>query len=509
MRILLLNPPFKSEYGRFSREQRSPAITKGGTFYYPMWLCYAAGVLEQDGFEIKIIDGPASLLTSEEAEKRVAQFKPELVIVDTSTPSIYNDVQIAERIKILTGAYVVLVGTHPSALPEQTLLISDKVDAIARREYEYTLLELARKMRDSSGSVSEDELQMIDGLSFQCDGRIVHNPERKFINDLDELPFVSKIYHNHLNVRDYFYTIAQYPQVAIFSARGCPNRCVYCVYPQVMHGHTYRARSIKSLIDEFTFIQRELSEVREVFLEDDTFTVSRRRVQDFCEAYHRANLRISWIANGRADIDFETLKILKACNCRLLCVGFESGSQEILDTMKKNLVADSARQFVKNAKLAGILIHGCFMVGNPGESRETLEATLTYAKELAPDTAQFFPIMIYPGTDAYRWAKENDYLQTENYSEWLTEEGLHNCVVNRSGLSGAELVEFCDRARREFYLRPRYLLYRLGRLCCNPLQDGPRMWKSLRQFWKFLLRGSRVQNVRPKTLPFNSGRNET
>ena len=490
MRILLLNPPFKTEHGRFSREQRSPAITKGGTFYYPMWLCYAAGILEQDGFQIRIIDAPASLFTAQQVEQKIREFRPELIIVDTSTPSIVNDIRIAETLKGLTGAFTVLVGTHPSALPEQTLLASATVDAVARREYEYTLRDLARKMRDSSRPLGETALRTIDGLSFRNKGEIVHNPDREFIKNLDELPFLSKVYHDHLSVRDYFYTIAQYPQVAIFSARGCPNRCVYCVYPQVMHGRAYRTRSVENLVEEFKYVERELPEVREIFLEDDTFTVSKRRVQAFCDAYHRENLNISWIANSRADVDLEALKALKSCNCRLLCVGFESGDQGVLDAMKKNLTVNRAKQFVKDARGAGILIHGCFMVGNPAESLETLEATLTYAKELMPDTAQFFPIMVYPGTEAYTWAQELGYLQTENYDEWLTEDGLHNCVISRPGLSNIELVAFCDRARREFYLRPSYLLYRLVRLARHPLEDGPRMWKSLKQFRKFLLRGS-------------------
>ena len=143
MRVLFLNPPFMSEQGKFSREQRSPAVTRSGTFYYPMWLCYAAGLLEERGFEVNILDAPAKRMDDQRVLSIAKEFSPSLTVVDTSTPSIYNDVNIAARIKELTGCYIILVGTHPSALPEDTLNIDTSVDAVARREYEYTILGLA------------------------------------------------------------------------------------------------------------------------------------------------------------------------------------------------------------------------------------------------------------------------------------------------------------------------------------------------------------------------------
>jgi radical SAM superfamily enzyme YgiQ (UPF0313 family) len=257
-----------------------------------------------------------------------------------------------------------------------------------------------------------------------------------------------------------------------------------------MHGTVYRRRSVENVIEEFKFIENEMPFVREVFIEDDSFTLSKRRVAEFAEMYKREGLKISWIANSRADIDYETLRLLKSCNCRLLCVGYESGDQKILDQMRKNLRVEKAKQFVKDARRAGILVHGCFIVGNPGETAESLALTLQYAKDLTPDTAQFFPIMVYPGTEAYRWAQENGYLLTEDYSQWNTSDGLHNCLVSRPGLSNKDLVNFCDKARKEFYLRPRYFFYRLARLVRHPIEDGPRMLKSMKQFSKFLVRGT-------------------
>ncbi len=490
MKVLLLNPPFKEKFGRFSREQRSPAITKGGTFYYPMWLSYATGLLEKSGFEVKLIDAPASKTSLEEVMREVEVFSPTLLVIDTSTPSIYHDIETAEKLKEVTSAFTILVGTHPSALPEESLQRSKAIDAVARKEYEITLKELADKLKKVGNNISKDELSSIAGISFRFEDKIFHNSEREPVQNLDALPFLSAVYKKHLHVEDYLYTIAQYPQVAIYTGRGCPYQCVYCVYPQVMHGHSYRKRSIGNLIEEFRFIEKELPQVREIFIEDDTFTVDKKRVTAFCEAYEKARLKISWVANSRADVDVDTLIEMKKANCRLLCVGFESGDQKVLNAMKKNLKIEKAHQFVKSAKEAGILIHGCFIVGNPEETKETLQTTLNYAKKLNPDTAQFFPIMVYPGTAAYDWAKTNNYLISEDYTEWNTEEGLHNCMVSRPGLTNIELVEFCDRARKEFYLRPGYILYRLKQLILHPIADGPRMVKSIKVFAKFLLRGT-------------------
>ncbi|UCG79929.1 MAG: hypothetical protein JSV60_08110, partial [Desulfobacterales bacterium] len=179
----------------------------------------------------------------------------------------------------------------------------------------------------------------------------------------------------------------------------------------------------------------------------------------------------------------------KAAGCRLLCVGVESGNQNVLITMKKGLSLNRIRRFFKDAKRAGVLLHGCFLVGNRGENRQTLEETLDFAKALNPDTAQFFPLMIYPGTEAYNWAKGENLILTEDFSKWVTEEGLHNSVVERPGLSNADLVSFCDRARREFYLRPKYFISKSRQLLRHP-SELKRTAKSMKTFFKYLLRGT-------------------
>jgi len=470
MNVLLINPPFKQEFGKFSREQRSPAITKSGTLYYPMWLCYAAGALEQAGHTCKLIDAAADGISFNSLERRIGNYSAGLIVVDTSTPSIHNDVEVAAVLKERYNGFVVLVGTHPSALPQESLEIDSRIDAVAFGEYEHTLCELAGILEKDNFHPSEKSLRDVAGIAFRTDGRIVVNQRRALLEDLDSLPFVARVYKKHLDYKTYFYSHSRCPVVTLVTGRGCPFRCIYCVYPQVFGGHKPRFRSINNVVDEIEYVLKEFPDVKEIMFEDDTLTINKKRCMGFAEEIIRRNLKFKWSANSRADVDLETMKVLKEAGARLFCVGIESGVQSILDNMKKNLTVERIEQFFKDARKAGILIHGCFLLGNPGETKETLEETLKLAKRLNPDTAQFFPLMVYPGTEAYNWAVEHKYLETTNFGDWLTPEGLHNCVVSRPGLSSEELVRFCDRARSEFYLRPGYITGKLVAGLTNPAE---------------------------------------
>jgi len=208
-------------------------------------------------------------------------------------------------------------------------------------------------------------------------------------------------------------------------------------------------------------------------------------------------LKISWTANSRVGMDCETMRIMKKAGCRSLCVGFESGSQKILDNMKKKIKLQQTEQFMSDARKAGILIHGCFMAGLPGDTPETLKETLELAKKLKPDTVQFYPVMVYPGTEAYDWYKQKQLIKTDDFSKWITPEGLHNTVISTEELTSEQLVRFCDDARREFYLRPGYIFYKLTQMIAHPREIG-RTLKAARTFFKYLLKGSDIDSAETK-----------
>ncbi len=478
----MLNPPFHPKY---SRPQRSPAVIKSGVMYYPMWLSYATGVLEKNGFEVKLIDAPAAGHNLSYVLNYVDDFLPRLVVVNTSTPSIYNDVEVAEAIKHrVPEAFILLVGPHVSALPEDSLQLSPAVDGVARGEYDYTARDLAQALDGTN------DLQNVLGLSYRDkSSAIVHNADRPFIKNLDTLPFVTQIYKRHLDIENYFYSITRYPEVAIVTGRGCPYRCNYCVWPQTLTGHKYRKRSIADIADEFEFITQELPQVKEVFIEDDTLTVDENRAVALAQELIGRGNTLSFTANSRPDVSYETLRWLKAAGLRLLCVGFESGDQSVLNAMHKGTKVKQFYAFRKAARRAGVLVHGCFMAGNPQETRESLEATLKVAKRLEPDTAQFFPLMVYPGTQAYNWAKHNGYITADNFAEWLTPDGLHHSTIELPHLSSEEIVAWCDNARRSFYLRPRYFLSKVRQIITHP-SEARRIFRAARVFFKYLFRPS-------------------
>lgn len=479
MTIYFINPPFKAEFGKFSRESRSPAITKSGALYYPLWLIYAAMYSQKYGHRILFLDAPAKQLNEEQALEiiRKAECPDDVMFVlDTSTPSIKSDVRFAERVKdLFPKAFVVLVGTHPSARPEETLGFSKEIDAIAIGEYDCIIKDLADALDNKS------DIRTVKGLCLRNDGGYERTGVMPPMKNLDDLPYAAQFIKEHLDEKDYFFAAATYPSIQIFTGRGCPFRCNFCVYPQTMHGHAFRARSAENVVGEFEYIANNFPDVKEVVIEDDTFTAVKKRVLDICRLLVEKGLnkRLKWLCNARVDLDYETMKAMKAAGCRLIIPGIESGSQQILDNIKKGTKVEQFYSYVSNAKKAGLLIHACYMVGNQGETKETMQATLKLALRLNTDTAQFFPLIPYPGTEAYEWAKSNGYIETD-YSKYCLPDGTHNTVLNLPGLSAQEMVDFCNMARKKYYLRFSYVLHRLKVGLRNPSD----LKRSLKAFGK-------------------------
>ena len=263
-----------------------------------------------------------------------------------------------------------------------------------------------------------------------------------YITDLDEIPFLAEFVKKHLNYKDYFFAAGRYPEVQIFTGRGCMARCNFCVYPQTMHGHKYRMRGL-----------------------------------------HK---RFRWLCNARVNLDLETMKAMKAAGCHLIIPGIESGSQEILNNIHKGTKIEEVHRYAEDAKKAGLQVHACYMVGNKGETRETMNETLRLALELDTDTAQFYPLLPFPGTEAYNWAKSNGYIHG-SYSDYVKEDGTINSLLELPGLSGEEMVKFCDYARKKYYMRPSYILRRLMMGLKDP-SDLKRSIKAFRSLWKFLVK---------------------
>lgn len=449
MKIYLINPPFIKHFVRCGRWQGVAA--RGGTLYYPIWLAYAAGVLENEGYEIRLVDAVAWNWNLERVKEDVREFDPDLVVVDSNFASLSNDCSVAKSIKNETGAFTVLVGPPASQFPQR--ILNEGVDIVARFEYDFTLKEIAETI--DAGR----DLDYIKGITYMKDGRVIHNPYRDYITseELDRIPFVSKVYKEHLNVKDYFLGHTLYPMVQIFTGRGCPNQCIFCSWPRTLMGRKYRVRSVNNVVDEFEYISNELPEVKEIFIEDDTFTIDKRRIRAICEEIMRRGLDLTWSCNARANLDYDSMRLMKQAGCRLLDVGYESGSDVILRNIKKGITTEESRQFTEDAKRAGLMILADFIFGMPGETLETAEQTIRFAKEIRPNIVQFAVATPIPGTEFYDYVRKNGFMLTEDLEESLDEEGFQRCIVSYPDFTNKNIESYVDKALKEYYLSPSYI----------------------------------------------------
>ena len=247
----------------------------------------------------------------------------------------------------------------------------------------------------------------IPGIAYLENGIPRRTSHRKLIDDLDSLPFPS---WDHLNLKDYFDGGKLHPYIDIISGRGCPNGCIFCLWPQVMHGYKHRLRSAKNVVDE---IERDIKLCPEVlktgefFFEDDTFTVNTDRAIEICNEITKRKLKIRFSVNARVDTaNNEMFAKMKNAGCRELLVGFESGDDQMLKNMNKGTTTEQARSFVKLAKKHGFDVHGCFVIGLPGETKQTAEKTIKFALGLGLHTAQFSGAVPFPGTSYFNYSKK-------------------------------------------------------------------------------------------------------
>lgn len=478
MKVYLANPPFLPHFGRGARWQDTG---RGGTLYYPIWLSYATGALGRE-HEVRLVDAPAWDWGREELVSDAAAFHPDMVVLDTSFPSLGNDLSVARSVKKrCPDATIVAVGPPASVAADR--MLSEGADIVARWEYDFTLCELAEVLGDGRSPAD------VAGISLKDQGRPVHNPDRPFSTsaDLDTLPFVSQVYHRHLRLRDYFLGQSLYPEVQIFTGRGCPNRCSFCAWPQTLMGRKYRVRSIENVLDEVAWIEENLG-VREVFFEDDTFTISRSRVQNFCKGYRERGLSVPWSCNARADtLDLKTMREMKNSGCRLLISGYESGSDEVLKAISKGFDTATIRQFARNARESGLMVHGDVIIGLPGETRETIAKTRELVMETRPDILQVAVASPFPGTAFYDWCLEHGYLSVSDPECYLDAEGHQQAVISYPELTAAEMVQAADRLLRDYYWPPRYFPLALRQvLRRGGVAEARRLFYSAWMFLRYL-----------------------
>jgi radical SAM superfamily enzyme YgiQ (UPF0313 family) len=269
---------------------------------------------------------------------------------------------------------------------------------------------------------------------------------------MDSLPFVTEVYKRDLRIEDYFIGYLLHPYVSLYTGRGCKSRCTFCLWPQTVGGHRYRTRSVGHVLDEVALIPQYWPQVQEVFFDDDTFTDDRPRAAEIAAGLGR--LGVTWSCNAKANVPYETLKAMRDGGLRLLLVGYESGNQQVLNNIKKGLRLDKARQFTKDCRDLGIAVHGTFILGLPGETKETIQETIRYAREINPHTIQVSIAAPYPGTYLYNQAKENGWLPADDDGASLVDEhGVQTAALSYPHLNRTEIFESVDEFYRRFYFR--------------------------------------------------------
>lgn len=464
-KTLFLNPPSYNGYdgGAGSRYQCTREVK---SFWYPTWLAQLAALVEGS----KLIDAPARGIELNEILPLAKEY--ELLVLYTSTPSFPNDVKIAEAYKKENPDLMIgICGPHVAVNPDHSILASDAIDFVTRNEFDFTVKEVAEGC----------PLSEIDGLSWKDNGKVIHNKERAILHNMDELPWVTKVYKENLVTEDYYNGYMLHPYMSFYTGRGCKSRCTFCLWPQTISGHNYRTRSVENIIAELTWARDNFPEIKEFFFDDDTLTDNIEQVEAL--AREIGKLGITWSCNAKANVPYETLKIMKDNGLRLLLVGYESGNQQILVNIKKGIRTDIARQFTRDCHKLGILIHGTFIVGLPGETKETIEETIKYAQELNPQTIQVSLPAAYPGTFLYNQAIENGWLI--NDETLVGQDGVQHSVLNYPHLSSDEIFEAVDDFYKRFYFRPRKMASLFFEMC----RDWEVMKRRMREgveFFKFL-----------------------
>lgn len=438
MDVLLINPPWQTKDGNVWHGVRSTSP--------PLGLLYVAAYAEKQGRDVHVLDVNAENLKFEDIEAYVRQHQPNWVGFTAVTAQIIGTLAIAKMIKrVSPDSKIVVGGVHAAAMPDE-IMQDYNIDFLIRGEGEEPFFQL----------IDGQPLESIGGLSYRNGNPlqpITHNPDSDPIEDLDSLP--TPAYHL---VRFDAYVPAvgafkRLPAVNMTMTRGCPGKCTFCNSAET----ALRTRTASHVVDEIEMLQKTYG-VREVSFYDDTFTIYKQNVMKFCDLIVERGLDLTWSCFARTDcVSPSLLKKMKAAGCHQIMFGIESADPEILAAIRKPIDIDLTKKAVRMVQDAGIAVRAAFMFGNPGETTASLRRTIDFSIELDPDIAIFNITTPYPGTQMFRWALENGYLKTLDWSDY----DLANTVMELPTISTEQINKMYRTAYREFYFRPKYMLRRL------------------------------------------------
>jgi len=430
MRIVFVQPPFKD----YASKQPS------------LGLAYLSAVLKEKGADIFVIDANIEHLTVEETVKRILDLNPNIVGFTISTPLLNTSLEIVRQLKSINKNLTIIAGgPHPSVMPEDVL---KGIDVLVRGEGEKTIEELYNHFENSKFSLSE-----IKGISYIHNNNFFHNPDRSFIDNLDEIPFPAWEYFDlgkyHGTVRKTNFNLP------ILTSRGCPYGCIFCSV-RTIWGRCWRPRSPKNVVDELEYLINKFK-IKEFTILDDNFTVNPKRAIEICDLIIKRGLTIPWCpANGiRVNTaSVELFSKMKEAGCYRLYFGVESGNQEILNKINKQITLDQVRAAFKMAKEVGLETTAFLMIGNLGETEETMQQTIDFALELDPDFVQFTIATPYPGTDMYKKIKEDGRFLIKSWEDFASFKGA---IFEYKDLTANLINKMHKKAYKSFYFRSEFV----------------------------------------------------
>lgn len=449
MKVSLINPPYSI------RERYSIDTETREGHLPPLGLAYVAAALEAANASPSIIDSPAEGLSNDDVVNRIRKESPELIGITALTCNVHRAFELSSKLKAeFPHTPIILGGAHASCFPQETLKKQPAIDAIVFGEGELTIAEVIAQI-DRSKSLSG-----VNGTCFRAGKRIVLNKPREAVQNLDEIPFPAR---HLLNFENYLPLPNQYkhlPLAHMVTSRGCPyGQCTFC-FEAGRLGHRYRRSSVEHVVDEIEILVDTYG-VREVSFWDDNFVLGESWMNNFVDTLKKRNLDIVWSCYAR--VNFVTKRILNKMaegGCWNIFYGLESGNQDLLDLIRKGITLEQSRNATRWAAEAGIEVRGSFMIGLPGETPEKAQKTIDFAKQLSIDYAQFCITTPFPGTTLFEQAKEYGRLDMD-YSGY----NLWSPVFVPDGYESAEQVAAMkQKAFRDFYMRPSYVLKRISKL---------------------------------------------
>ncbi len=383
--------------------------------------------------------------------------KNDMAVLHTSVPSFKSDVKVAEALKAENpNLKIGMIGAKVAVDADKSLRDAPVIDFVARNEFDFTIKEVA----------DDHDWASIKGMSYRnAEGVIVHNEDRALLHDMDSLPWVTPIYKRDLTMENYFIGYLKHPYISVYSGRGCKSHCTFCLWPQTVGGHLYRTRSVENVVEEIAWAAKAFPQTKEFFFDDDTFTDDLPRAEAIAKGLGK--LGVTWSCNAKANVPRKSLEVFKANGLRLLLVGYESGNQQILYNIKKGMRIEVAERFTKDCHELGIVIHGTFIMGLPGETEETIRETIDWARKINPHTIQVSLAAPYPGTFLYKQAIENGWLDAEN-AELVDDNGIQIAPLHYPHLSHQRIFENVETFYKAFYFRPKKIASIVGEMITSP-----------------------------------------